>query len=105
MGIPFIFSRYSGRRAYYRCAAHINCAVRLCLQEQEADDQVVASIDISKELPRSTVKKNDRRRGRNRPSHTNKRRKSGSSHHVRHIIVAYVMAAMIYDDIEKILRY
>ena len=42
-------SPITGRRAYYRCAAHIDCAVRLCLQEQEADDTVVASIDISKE--------------------------------------------------------
>ena len=30
--------------------AHVNCEVRLCLQEQEeADDQVVAAIDLSKE--------------------------------------------------------
>ena len=42
-------SPITGRRAYYRCAAHIDCAVRLCLQEREADDTVVASIDISKE--------------------------------------------------------
>ena len=42
-------SPITGRRAYYRCAAHIDCPVRLCLQEQEADDTVVASIDISKE--------------------------------------------------------
>ena len=95
------------RHMIYHCIIFL-CAARCAFaskSSEEADDQVVASIDISKELPRSTVKKNDRRRGRNRPSHTNKRRKSGSSHHVRHIIVAYVMAAMIYDDIEKILRY
>ena len=43
-------SPITGRRAYYRCAAHVNCEVRLCLQEQEADDdQVVASVDMSKE--------------------------------------------------------
>ena len=43
-------SPITGRRAYYKCAAHVNCEVRLCLQEQEeADDQVVAAIDLSKE--------------------------------------------------------
>jgi len=43
-------SPITGRRAYYKCAAHVNCEVRLCLQEQEgADDQVVVAIDLSKE--------------------------------------------------------
>ena len=43
-------SPITGRRAYYKCAAHVDCEVRLCLQEQEeADDQVVAAIDLSKE--------------------------------------------------------
>lgn len=43
-------SPITGRRAYYKCAAHVSCEVRLCLQEQEeADDQVVAAIDLSKE--------------------------------------------------------
>ena len=41
-------SPITGRRAYYKCAAHVDCEVRLCLQEQE-DDQVVAAIDLSKE--------------------------------------------------------
>ena len=44
-------SPITGRRAYYKCAAHVDCEVRLCLQqqEQEADDQVVVAIDLSKE--------------------------------------------------------
>ena len=42
-------SPITGRRAYYKCAAHVNCEVRLCLQEQEGDDQVVVAIDLSKE--------------------------------------------------------
>jgi hypothetical protein len=42
-------SPITGRRAYYKCAAHVACEVRLCLQEQEADDQVVVAIDLSKE--------------------------------------------------------
>ena len=43
-------SPITGRRAYYKCAAHVDCEVRLCLQvQEEADDQVVASIDESKE--------------------------------------------------------
>jgi len=42
-------SPITGKRAYYKCAAHVACEVRLCLQEQEADDQVVVAIDLSKE--------------------------------------------------------
>ena len=36
---------------YYKCAAHVDCEVRLCLQEhvEEADDAVVVAIDLSKE--------------------------------------------------------
>ena len=44
-------SPITGRRAYYKCAAHVDCEVRLCLQaqEQEADDAIVVAIDLSKE--------------------------------------------------------
>jgi hypothetical protein len=43
-------SPITGKRAYYKCAAHVACEVRLCLQEhEEADDAVVVAIDLSKE--------------------------------------------------------
>jgi hypothetical protein len=42
-------SPITGRRAYYKCAAHVDCEAGLCLQEQEADGQVVVAIDLSKE--------------------------------------------------------
>ena len=82
-------SPITGRRVYYNCAAHVDCEVRLCLQEQEeeADDQVVAAIDLSKE---HGAEARTKKRGRTRPSPMNKRRKSSSSQHVRHDCVILI---------------
>ena len=99
MGIPFIFSRYSGRRAYYRCAAHINCAVRLFASKSRGgwwsgggvDRHLQGAIKENSEEERSKKRKNSPL-GENQAAATSRTPRLCDTD-------------MIYDDIDNILRY